>query len=140
MAAELTPGIIAEYEAIFTYGDAGPHLSGTQADLARKAEQGHRDLRDAVVSWLHDADVEPPAMQPVYDLPIEPADADTAIEAIDLAEQRCTQAWRSVLADTDGDARRLALRALSESAISLARWRRAVDRKPPMEAFPGRQA
>lgn len=140
MASELDAGIIAEYEAIFAYGDGGPHLTGDQADIARQAERRHRDLRDTVLTWLHDADIDPPAMQPVYDLPVEPADAATAAEAISLAEQRCTQAWRSVLSDTEGEARQLAVLALSESAVSLARWRRALGQTPSTDAFPGRDA
>ena len=53
MAGELDAGLIAEYEAIFTYGDAGPHLSDVQAETARTAEERHRDMRDAVLTWLH---------------------------------------------------------------------------------------
>ena len=140
MAGELDAGLIAEYEAIFTYGDAGPHLSDVQAETARTAEERHRDMRDAVLTWLHHAEHEPPAMQPVYELPIDPVDADSAAEAIHQAEQRCVRAWRSVLAATDGESRDLAVRAMSESAVSLGRWRRVLGQTPSVDAFPGRSA
>ncbi|MFD0560326.1 uncharacterized protein DUF4439 [Stackebrandtia endophytica] len=138
MANQLDPGIIAEYEAIFTYGDSGPHLSDELADVARESERRHRDLRDRVTGWLSQQNVEAPAMQPVYTLPVEPVDADTAVEAITLAEQRCAQAWRSVLADTEGEARRVAVEALAESAVAGARWRRALGESPSTVPFPGR--
>jgi len=138
VANELDPGVVAEYEAIFTHGDSGPHLSNDLAVMARESERRHRDLRDRVTGWLSQQDIDAPAMQPVYSLPVEPVDAETAIEAITLAEQRCTQAWRSVLADAEGETRRVAVEALAESAIAEARWRRALKQSPSTVPFPGR--
>lgn len=138
MASELDPGIVAEYEAIFTYGDSGPHLSGDAAGVAEEAEQRHRDLRDKVVAWLSRESIEAPKMEPVYELPVEPTDAASASEAIAQAEQRCTQAWRSVLAQATGEARRIAVEALSDSAVGQARWRRAMGESPSTVPFPGR--
>ncbi|GAA4900439.1 uncharacterized protein DUF4439 [Stackebrandtia albiflava] len=138
MADDLTPGLICEYEAIFGYGDAGPHLTGAERDLAVRAEQAHRDRRDAVMTWLAERGQEVPAAQPAYTLPVEPVDAASARDLIGRLEERCAAAWRSVLPDSTEEARRIAVEALAATAISAARWRRMTGVTPSTVAFPGR--
>lgn len=135
----LVLGLRTEFAAVYAYAVAGAQLSGDRAEAARAIEALHRDRRDDVMVRLSDTEVELPAEQAAYQLPVEVTDADSAVELLSRVEAETTRQWRSVVADTTGTDRRVAVKALSSSAVTLARWKRAVGETPSATAFPGRE-
>ena len=135
----LTTGLAAEYEAVYVYSSAGPHVGDRLREAVQQGESDHRDRRDAVLVALDALGTPIPPTEAGYALPEPIVDEETAVAAISDVEERAARAWRSVLPDLTGDERRLAAQSLAGSAITAVRWRRAIGDTPITRAFPGRQ-
>jgi Domain of unknown function (DUF4439) len=134
------PGAVirAEYAAIYAYGAIGAHLTGGAAAAARAAETAHRARRDALVLQLSGDGATPPPPDPVYALPFEVTDQESALRLAVDVEDRTAAVWRSVLASTTGDQRKAALNALVDCAVRATGFRRAAGISPATVQFPGR--
>lgn len=135
----LRRGLRTEFAAVYAYSVAGAQLSGDRLSVARANQVLHRDRRDAVMRRLAAVGAEPLQEEAAYTLPGEVADADSAAALLTEVEKRTTAQWRSVLADTDGADRRTAVDAFASSAVTMARWKRAMGESPATTAFPGRR-
>ena len=98
----------------------------------------HRDRREAAIAMLTARSVDPPLPAAGYQLPIE---VDNPTDAANLAvrmEEDAAVAWRAVLEQaTDGQDRSFAVAALTECAVTAARWSRVLGISPITVAFPG---
>jgi len=130
----------AEHAAIFGYGLVGARLDAATVGLAAAAETAHRSRRDALVLRLSAKGFQPPVAEPAYAVPGPVTDQPSALRLAVLIEERTAVAWRAVLAETEGDDRRLAVEALIDCATRATRARRAAGITPATVAFPGRPA
>ncbi|ADD41123.1 ferritin-like domain-containing protein [Stackebrandtia nassauensis] len=131
-------GLRTEYEAVYAYSLAGAQLTGKALEAAQSNEKVHRDRRDDIMVRMTKAGDEPPAEEAAYQLPGEVTDEKSAKALLSEIELRTTSMWRSVLADTTGGDRKAAAKAYSSSAVTMARWKRALGESPSTTAFPGR--
>lgn len=132
-------GLRTEFAAVYAYSLAGAQLSGERREAARANEAVHRDRRDAVMAHLTESKVKLPNEEAAYTLPGEAGDAESAAALLGQIEAETTRLWRAVLAETVGADRRAAVAAYSSSAVTLARWKRAMGETPSTAAFPGRE-
>ncbi len=135
---EIADALQVEYQAIYAFGVAGAMLSGGLLDAALVAESRHREQRDAVVAHLRDTKATVPGAKPAYVLPFEVTGSAEAVKLITEIEDEVTMAWRAAVANTFGDARRVAVTAYTQNAVNAARWRRAQGESPSTVAYPGR--
>jgi len=133
----LRTALQAEHAAIYGYGAVGAHLTGDLREVARQAENAHRNRRDEVALRVEAGGGGFVAAQPAYALPFEVTDARSAMALAVRLEEGSAGAWREVLSATDGDDRRLALDALIACAVMATRWRKAGQIEPLTLPFPG---
>ncbi|HEX6499473.1 MAG TPA: ferritin-like domain-containing protein [Micromonosporaceae bacterium] len=134
----LAAALRAEHAAIFGYGVIGAHLGRASVDLARQAEQAHRDRRDALLVRLAAKGATPAPGEPAYTLPFPVTDRTSALRLAVQIEDRTAAVWREALGDLNGDERRLGLDALTDCAVRAYRWRKVAGITPPLVAFPGK--
>jgi hypothetical protein len=128
----------AEHAAIFGYGVLGARLDAAQSLLALQAEDAHRSRRDALILLLTQKGVTAPAADSTYALPFPVKDQPSALKLAIHIEERTTAAWRAVVAETNGDERRMALAGLTDCAVRAVGVRKAAGVTPVTVPFPGR--
>ncbi|MGV0636299.1 ferritin-like domain-containing protein [Mycolicibacillus trivialis] len=127
-----------EHGVIYGYGMVSAHSPFDVNDLVAAAMREHRDRRDAVIALLGARGVDAPVAAAGYELPMPVTDPDQAAELAVRMENDAAAAWRAVLerAETDED-REFALAALTECAVTAARWNVVRGATPVTETFPG---
>jgi hypothetical protein len=137
-AAALYDAVTTEHGVIYGYGFVSAHSSAETNDLVSTAMAEHRDRREAAIKMLTDRKVDPPLPAPGYQLPTQ---VDNPTDAANLAvrmEEDSASAWRAVLEQaTTSEERAFAVKALTESAVTSARWSRVLGVWPISVAFPG---
>lgn len=136
----LTAALTAEHAAIFGYGVVGAHLDTATQAAAREAEAAHRNRRDDLQSRLAQASASPPAASAAYTLPFPVTDKDSAMKLAIALEEGTARAWRSAIAATTDDERKLALTALTDCAVRAATWKKTAGLSPVVVPFPGSPA
>jgi hypothetical protein len=126
----------AEHAAIYGYGIVGAHLTGPALAEAQQAEAAHRARRDGLLVRLTAVGITPPAAAPAYALPFSVTDAASAQKLAVQLEERTAAIWRTALAPTAADQRKLALDGLTDCALRAARWRRATGAQPGTVPLP----
>ena len=133
----LFDAIATEQATIYGYGLVSAHSTPDANDLVSTALAEHRDRREGAIAMLK-ARVEPPLPAAGYQLPIE---VDNPTDAANLAvrmEEDAAVAWRAVLEQaTEEQDRSFAVTALTECAVTAARWSRVLGISPITVAFPG---
>lgn len=136
--AALYDALVTEHAAIYGYGIVSAHSLPTRNELVSEALAQHRDRREATLSLLAARDVRAPLPAAGYQLPLT---VDSPTEAARLAariEEDCAVAWRAVLEQSeDEEDRRFAVTALTQCAVTAARWRQVLGAWPATRAFPG---
>jgi hypothetical protein len=98
----------------------------------------HRDRREGAIAMLKARSADPPLPAVGYQLPME---VDNPTDAANLAvrmEEDAAVAWRAVLEQaTDEQDRAFAVTALTQCAVTAARWSRVLGISPITVAFPG---
>ncbi len=118
-----------ELEAVWLYPVIAARFDELRTS-ATAAFEAHRDLRDAVVSVLADADIEPPGPLVSY----EAGDLSSVDEARATAarlEQRLCASIAALSGEVGGDERERVVRELRATAVRAVSWGAAP------EAFPG---
>ncbi len=129
-------GLAAEYAAIYAYGAATVHLEGDPRSMAEELDAEHRSRRDTLLDFYDEHGLEAAPSEAGYD--IEPvADSAAAQELLLGVEQSVTAAWRAGVASTEPNEREICLRMYGASAVSLARFRLAVETSVA-DPWPGR--
>ena len=98
----------------------------------------HRERREAAIAMLNGRGVDPPLPAAGYQLPMQ---VDNPTDAAKLAvrmEEDSAVAWRAVLEQaTTTEDRAFAVTALTQTAVTAARWREVLGVSPITVAFPG---
>ncbi|OUZ07987.1 hypothetical protein BHE97_14910 [Aeromicrobium sp. PE09-221] len=118
-----------ELEAVWLYPVIGARFDALHA-AATAAHEEHSDLRDALVSVLADADIEPPGPLVSYEV----GDLDSVEDAQDVAaglEQRLCASIAALTGEVDGEERERVVRELRATAVRAASWGAAP------QPFPG---
>lgn len=135
--AALFDAIANENAVIFGYGIVSAHSSPEVNALVAEALLTHRTRREEALALAAGQDSPAPLPAVGYQLPMA---VDTPTDAAELAvrmEQDSAAAWRAVLEQATAEqTRRLAVPALTDSAVLAARWRARLDRTPVTVAFP----
>lgn len=127
----LQAALAAEHAAVFGYGVAGAHLTGTGQAAAQHDWTAHREARDALAAMIGRLGATPVAAQAYYRLPFPVHDAATATALAAYLEDGVTAAYLGVVAVRDAGLRDFGALAMQISAQHGAFWRGTT------QAFPG---
>ncbi|MEE6166233.1 MULTISPECIES: ferritin-like domain-containing protein [unclassified Mycolicibacterium] len=134
----LFDAVASEHGIIYGYGLVSAHSTPDDNALVAAAMAEHRDRREAAIAMLGARSVPPPLPAAGYQVPIPVANPTDAANLAVRMEQDAAVAWRAVLeqATTNGD-RAFAVTALTQSAVTAAKWRAQLSAWPVTVAFPG---
>lgn len=136
--AALQDALAAEHAVIWGYGVLGAHLSGAELATAHAADTAHRDRRDAAAALIQQLGVTPVTAEPTYRLPFAVTDRDGALRLAARLEDGAAAAWWYVVGAADADpTRRLAVGALTDTAVRATGWRLIIDPGLAPVPFPG---
>ena len=127
----LQAALAAEDAAIFGYGVAGAHLTGSSLAAAEKDWTWHKQARDTLVAMISSLGVTPAAAQAFYQLPFRVHDAASAMALAAYLEDGVTSAYLGLVAVSDQRLRRFGALAMQGTARRAAFWRGST------QAFPG---
>jgi Domain of unknown function (DUF4439) len=130
-AAALQAALAAEDAAVFGYGVAGAHLTGSKQDAAERYWTAHGESRDALTTMISGLGASPVAAQAYYQLPFRVHDATTAVALAAYLEDGVTRAYLGLVAVGQRPLRDFGARAMQVSAGQAAYWRGRT------QAFPG---
>lgn len=134
-ASALAVALLAEHATVYGYGVVAAFVDDAVAAAVSAAAGAHRDRRDATAALLGGG---APVAAAGYEVPVAVDDPGTALELALLLEERTARAWHGVLADGEpGEARGVALDALTQDALRARAWRTALGATPTTTAFPG---
>ena len=128
--AALQAALAAENAAIFGYGVAGAHLTGSSQAAAQRDWTVHNQARDELAAMIS-ARGAAPAAQAYYQLPFRVHDAPSAIRLAAYLEDGVTRAYLGLVAVSDQRLRRFGAMAMQDAAQRAASWRGSTL------AFPG---
>jgi Domain of unknown function (DUF4439) len=131
--AALQAALAAENAAIFGYGVAGAHLSGSRKTAAEQYWTGHNQARDTLTAMIAALGVTPVAAQAFYQLPFGVHDAASAMALAAYLEDGVTRAYLGIVAVSDQRLRTFGALAMQRAAERAAFWRGSTV------AFPGLQ-
>jgi hypothetical protein len=127
----LQAALAAEDAAIFGYGVAGAHLSGSRKAAAEQDWTEHNEARDRLTAMISALGATPVAAQAFYRLPFEVTDAASAAKLAAYLEEGVTRAYLGLVAVSDRRLRAFGALAMQGPAERAAFWRGTT------EAFPG---
>ena len=130
-ASALQAALAAENAAIFGYGVAGAHLTGSSQAAAGQDWTGHNQARDTLTAMISGLGAEPVAAQASYQLPFRVHDAASAMALAAYLEDGVTQAYLGLVAVSDQRLRQFGAMAMQAAAQRAASWRGST------QAFPG---
>jgi Domain of unknown function (DUF4439) len=134
----LFDAIATEHATIYGYGLVSAHSTPEVNDLVSSAMTGHRERREAAIAMLDSRSVDAPLPAAGYQVPME---VDNPTDAANLAvrmEEDAAVAWRAVIEQaTNEQDRTFAVTALTQCAVTAARWSRVLGVSPITVAFPG---
>ena len=123
--------LAAENAAIFGYGVAGAHLSGTRKTAAEQDWTGHTQARDTLTTMVSALGATPVAAQAYYRLPFAVHNATTATALAAYLEDGVTRAYLGLVAVSGEKWRTFGALAMQSAAQRAAFWRGTT------QAFPG---
>jgi len=129
--AALQAALAAENAAIFGYGVAGAHLTGSSQAAAEQDWTAHNQARDALAAMISARGAVPTAAQAYYQLPFRVHDTPSAIRLAAYLEDGVTRAYLGLVAVSDQRLRRFGAMAMQDAAQRAASWRGST------QAFPG---
>jgi len=127
----LQAALAAEDAAIFGYGVAGAHLSGSRMSAAEQDWTVHNEARDTLTAMISALGATPVAAQAFYRLPFEVTDAASAAKLAAYLEEGVTRAYLGLVAVSDRRLRAFGALAMQGPAERAAFWRGTT------QAFPG---
>jgi hypothetical protein len=134
----LFDAIATEHATIYGYGLVSAHSTPDLNDLVSSARAEHRDRREGAIALLKARSIDPPLPAAGYQLPIEVDNPTAAANLAVRMEEDAAVAWRAVLEQaTDEQDRAFAVTALTQCAVTAARWSRVLGISPITVAFPG---
>ncbi|MGW4095589.1 ferritin-like domain-containing protein [Mycobacterium sp. NPDC004974] len=136
--AALFDAVAVEHGAIYGYGLVSAHSTAEDNALVATAMAEHRARRESAMVMLEARSVTPPLPAAGYQLPAPVNDPTDAANLAIRMEEDSSVAWRALLEQAAStEDRTFALAALSQTAVTAARWRAIVNAWPVTVAFPG---
>jgi hypothetical protein len=134
----LFDAVATEHATIYGYGVVSAHSAPDVNALVAAAMSEHRQRREAALAMLAARSVGAPLPAAGYQLPTKvDSPSDAAALAVRMEEDD-TVAWRAVVEQaTNEQDRAFAVTALTQCAVTAARWRRVLGTSPVTVAFPG---
>jgi len=136
--AALFDAVTTEHGVIYGYGLVSAHSTPEDNDLVASAMREHRNRREAAIEMLEGRGVDPPLPAAGYQLPTQ---VDNPTDAANLAvrmEEDSAVAWRAVVEQaTTTEERTFGVKALTQTAVTAARWSKVLGVWPITVAFPG---
>jgi hypothetical protein len=135
--------LVAEWQAEFGYGLAGPWLTGSARESAAADQAAHAAITQLVSLEIRAAGVTPVVPHADYPALYPVGDEDSAMRVAITVEQDCAAAWRylySAASASSGTAARTTGRAqrnLVACATRATRWRLLAGVSPATVPFPG---
>jgi hypothetical protein len=129
--AALQAALAAEHAAIFGYGVAGAHLSGSSQAVAEQDWTRHSEARDTVIAMISGLGMTPVAALAFYRLPFAVHDAASAMALAAYLEDGVTRAYLGLVAVSDPRLRTFGALTMQVCAQRAAFWRGST------QAFPG---
>ena len=123
--------LAAEDAAIFGYGVAGAHLTGSRWAAAQQDWTGHNQARDTLAAMISGLGAAPVPAQAFYQLPFRVHDATSAMALAAYLEDGVTRAYLGLVAVSDRRLRHFGALAMQGPAQRAAFWRGST------QAFPG---
>lgn len=134
----LFDAVATEHGIIYGYGLVSAHATAEDNALVAAAMAEHRARREAAIALMEERGVAAPLPAAGYRLPGEVDDPRQAAELAVTMEQDAAVAWRAVIEQADDQTvRAFGVTALTECAVTAARWRRLMGETPVTVAFPG---
>jgi hypothetical protein len=127
----LQAALAAENAAIFGYGVAGAHLSGSSRAAAERYWNGHHQARDTLAAMVSGLGAVPVAAHGFYQLPFPVHDAASGRALAAYLEDGVTRAYLGIVAVSDARLRNFGALAMQGAAGRAAFWRGST------QAFPG---
>jgi hypothetical protein len=131
VVSALQAALAAENAAIFGYGVAGAHLTGSSQAAAEQDWTGHNEARDTLATMISELGATPAAAQAFYQLPFPVHDTASAMVLAAYLEDGVTRAYLGLVAVSDRRLRNFGALAMQGSAERAAFWRGST------QAFPG---
>lgn len=136
--AALFDAVAVEHGAIYGYGLVSAHSTVEENALVATAMAEHRARREDAMALLDARSVTPPLPAAGYQLPGPVTNPTDAANLAIRMEEDTAVAWRAVLEQATSDEdRAFAVTALTQSAVTAAKWRAIIDTWPVTVAFPG---
>jgi hypothetical protein len=137
-AGALFDAVATEHAVIYGYGLVSAHSTPEENDLVADAMAEHRDRREGAIALLEKRGVDPPLPAAGYQLPTQLENPTDAGNLAVRMEEDTAVAWRAALEQATGaDERAFAVKALTQTAVTAARWNRVLGVSPVTVAFPG---
>ncbi|OAN39614.1 ferritin-like domain-containing protein [Mycolicibacterium iranicum] len=137
-AGALFDAIATEHATIYGYGVVSAHSVPDVNYLVSSAIAEHRARREAAIELAQQQGISAALPAAGYQMPME---IDSPADATNLAvrmEEDAAVAWRAVVEQaTDQSVREFGVGAVSECAVTAARWRVIRGDKTVTVAFPG---
>jgi len=134
----LYDAVATEHATIYGYGVVSAHSTPDVNDLVAASMAEHRERREAALAMLAARSVDAPLPAAGYQLPTKvDSPSDAATLAVRMEEDDAV-AWRAVVEQsTDEKDRAFAVTALTQAAVTAAKWRRVLAMTPITVPFPG---
>ena len=123
--------LAAENAAVYGYGVAGAHLTGSSLAQAEQDWTAHNQARDTLTAMISARGAAPVAAQAYYQMPFRVHDAASAVRLAAYLEDGVTRAYLGLVAVSDQQLRRFGAMAMQDAAQRAASWRGST------QAFPG---
>jgi hypothetical protein len=134
----LFDAVATEHGIVYGYGLVSAHSTADDNALVAAAMAEHRERREASIAMLSARSVPPPLPAAGYQLPTPVANPTDAANLAVRMEQDAAVAWRAVLEQaTSVEDRAFAVTALTQAAVTAAKWRAQLNAWPVTVAFPG---
>jgi hypothetical protein len=130
----LQAALAAEDAAIFGYGVAGAHMSGSSQSAAEQDWTRHNEARDTLTAMISALGATPAAALPFYRLPFAVHDAASAAALAAYLEDGVTRAYLGVVAVTDRQLRTFGALTMQVCAQRAAFWRGSTQAFPGLES------
>lgn len=134
----LYDAIATEHATIYGYGIVSAHSTPEDNKLVSDSMAEHRERREAGLKMLSDRSIAGPLPAAGYQLPMK---VDTPTDAAKLAvrmEEDAAVAWRAVVEQATSEPERaFGVAALTQAAVTAARWSQVLGTTPVTVPFPG---
>jgi hypothetical protein len=127
----LQAALAAEDAAVYGYGVAGAHLTGSRLATAEQDWTGHNQARDTLAAMISQLGAVPAAARAFYRLPFPVHGAAGAMTLAAYLEDGVTRAYLGIVAVSDPRLRSFGALAMQGSARRAAYWSGGT------QAFPG---